>query len=166
VIILNSSITLSVLCGKDIKLSYYPVKSNQSIILLPCIFLCWRIHKSRMMREHNVTCCRPGCQTGFWIWHVTCFESDKPGIHIHFVFKSSYGQEIFLFTKSPRLALCPPNLPFNVYEGSFLCVRQLGCQVNHSLHLVQRLTTSAAIPTLPLYAIMEQSGKKPFLYLL
>jgi hypothetical protein len=83
------------------------------------------------MREHNVTCCWPARQTCCWIWHVTCFEFDRPGIYIYFVLKSSHGQEIPIFFTSPRLALCPLNLPFNAYQGSFPGIRQLGCQVNH-----------------------------------
>ena len=74
----------------------------------------------------------PARQTCCSIWHVTCFESHRPGIYIYFVFKSSHGQEISLFSTSPRLALCPLNLPFNAYQGSFPGVRQLGCRVDHS----------------------------------
>jgi hypothetical protein len=88
-----------------------------------------------MMREHNLRYMFQAmyvCQTGFGIWHLTCFESDRSGMYTYFVFKSTYGQEISLFSTSPRIALCPSSLPFNAYQGLFPGVRQLWCQVNHS----------------------------------
>jgi hypothetical protein len=53
-------------------------------------------------------------------------KPDEPG------FKSSYGQEIFLFSKLSRPAMGQPSLPFNANRGSFPGVKRLGCEVNHS----------------------------------
>jgi len=52
----------------------------------------------------------------------------------------------------PTAPLCVPL--FNGFWGCFMGVKWLGCEINHSPHLVPRLKMSVPVSLLPLYALM------------
>jgi hypothetical protein len=61
----------------------------------------------------------------------------------------------FCFPNYPDQLWGPPRLLINGYQGSFMGVRQEGCDVDHSpAFLTLRLIMCGAIPLLPLYAYM------------
>ena len=93
---------------------------------------------------------------GFGMWPVLSLTSLA---YTFILFSNPHtGKRIFSSPNHPDLLCAHPASHLMCIEGSFLRVSLLECQVNHSLHLVQRLTMNAAISTLPLYAIMEQAG--------
>jgi len=63
----------------------------------------------------------------------------------------------------PTAPLCAPL--FNGFWGYFLGVKCLGCEVNHSPHLVPRVIMSVPVPLLPLYAFMAWRGENFYLLL-
>jgi len=70
-------------------------------------------------------------------------------------FKSQQGQEIFLFSKTSRLALYPTSLLFNMYWKLFPPeAKWLGISLTAHLQLVPKFKIAGAILPLTLNAFM------------